>query len=173
MSLVKWGFIGLLVLPAAELATFVLVASLIGWFRAAVLFVVTSVLGFLMLRHSGRRDFERLRSAVAQEGLRGLHLETPGAGTMLGGILLVLPGFITDILGGILLLGPTRRWFAGMLTRRAEAVQRRRRDEQHIIDLDPGEWRQLPDQRRSRSRRSESGASDAGSSNARSRRRST
>jgi len=160
MSLVKWSFIGLLVLPAAELATFVLVASLIGWFRAAVLFIVTSVLGVLLLRHSGRRDFERLRSAVAQEGLRGLHLETPGAGTMLGGILLVLPGFITDLLGGILLLGPTRRWLAGTLTRRAEAIQRRRRDEQHIIDLDPGEWRQLPDQRRSRRGKSQAGASN-------------
>jgi UPF0716 protein FxsA len=150
MSLVKWSFIGLLVLPAAELVTFVLVASLIGWFRAAVLFVVTSVLGFLLLRHSGRRDFDRLRSAVAQEGIRGLHLETPGAGTMLGGILLVIPGFITDVLGGVLLLGPTRRWLTGMLTRRAEAIQRRRRDEQHIIDLDPADWRQLPDQRRGR-----------------------
>ena len=160
MSLVKWSFIGLLVLPAAELATFVLVASLIGWFRAAVLFIVTSVLGVLLLRHSGRRDFERLRSAVAQEGLRGLHLETPGAGTMLGGILLVLPGFITDLLGGILLLGPTRRWLAGTLTRRAEAIQRRRRDEQQIIDLDPGEWRQLPDQRRSRRGKSQAGASN-------------
>jgi UPF0716 protein FxsA len=160
MSLVKWSFIGLLVLPAAELATFVLVASLIGWFRAAVLFIVTSVLGVLLLRHSGRRDFERLRSAVAQEGIRGLHLETPGAGTMLGGILLVLPGFITDLLGGILLLGPTRRWLAGTLTRRAEAIQRRRRDEQHIIDLDPGEWRQLPDQRRSRRGKSQAGASN-------------
>jgi UPF0716 protein FxsA len=160
MSLVKWGFIGLLVLPAAELATFVLVASLVGWFRAAVLFIVTSVLGVLLLRHSGRRDFRRLRSAVAQEGIRGLHLETPGAGTMLGGILLVLPGFITDLLGGILLLGPTRRWLAGTLTRRAEAIQRRRRDEQHIIDLDPGEWRQLPDQRRSRRGKSQAGASN-------------
>jgi UPF0716 protein FxsA len=163
MSLVKWSFIGLLVLPAAELATFVLVASLIGWFRAAVLFIVTSVLGVLLLRHSGRRDFERLRSAVAQEGIRGLHLETPGAGTMLGGILLVLPGFITDLLGGILLLGPTRRWLAGTLTRRAEAIQRRRRDEQHIIDLDPGEWRQLPDQRRSRRGKSQAGASNGSS----------
>ena len=70
MSLVKWGFIGLLVLPAAELATFVLVAALIGWLAAAMLFVATSVVGVMLLRHSGRDNFDRLRAAFAQEGFR-------------------------------------------------------------------------------------------------------
>ena len=60
MSLVKWGFIGLLVLPAAELATFLLVAALIGWLAAAMLFVATSVAGVMLLRHSGRDNLDRL-----------------------------------------------------------------------------------------------------------------
>jgi len=56
MSLVKWVFIGLIALPAAELLAFVMVASLIGWLRAAALFVGTSVVGVLLLRKSGRAD---------------------------------------------------------------------------------------------------------------------
>jgi UPF0716 protein FxsA len=168
MSLVKWGFIGLLVLPAAELATFVLVAALIGWLAASMLFVATSVVGVLLLRHSGRGNLERLRAAFAQEGLRAVHLETPGVAAMLGGILLVFPGFITDALGAVLFLPAARRWLTGVLARSARA--RRQQSQDHrIIDLEPGEWRQIPDQRRSR-RKSQaapkgasSGASKGGS----------
>jgi UPF0716 protein FxsA len=149
MSLVKWGFIGLLALPAAELAAFLAVAALVGWLAAAMLFVATSVVGVMLLRHSGRDNLERLRAAFAQEGLRGVHLETPGVAAMLGGILLVFPGFITDVLGAALFLPPARRWLVGVLSRSIRA--RRRQSQDHrVIDLEPGEWRPLPDQRRGR-----------------------
>jgi UPF0716 protein FxsA len=154
MSLVKWAFIGLLVLPAAELATFLLVAALIGWLRTAVLFVATSVVGVLLLRRSGRSNLQRLRAAFAQDGIRAVHLETPGVAAMLGGILLVFPGFITDALGAALLVPPLRRWLAGALARGAEARRRRQRDAERIIDLEPGEWQQLPDQSRRQRRQS-------------------
>ena len=69
MSLVKWAFIGLIALPAAELLALVMVASLIGWLRAAALFIGTSVVGVLLLRKSGRADLDALprglRSAKA------------------------------------------------------------------------------------------------------------
>ena len=102
MSLVKWTFIGLIALPAAELLAFVMVASLIGWLRTAALFIATSVVGVLVLRKSGRADLARFRAAFAQQGLRAVHLETPGVATMLGGILLTFPGFITDAVGAAL-----------------------------------------------------------------------
>jgi UPF0716 protein FxsA len=149
MSLVKWGFIGLLALPAAELAAFLAMAALVGWLAAAMLFVATSVVGVMLLRHSGRDNLERLRAAFAREGLRGVHLETPGVAAMLGGILLVFPGFITDVLGAALFLPPARRWLVGVLSRSIRA--RRQKSQDHrVIDLEPGEWRPLPDQRRGR-----------------------
>jgi UPF0716 protein FxsA len=159
MSLVKWGFIGLLVLPAAELAAFILVAALIGWLAAAMLFVATSVVGVMLLRRSGRGNLERLRAAFAQEGLRAVHLETPGVAAMLGGILLVFPGFITDALGAALFVPTARHWLTVMLGKSAGARRRRSRDDR-IIDLEPGEWRQIPDQRRGR-RKSQAGSKGA------------
>ena len=54
MSLVKWTLIGLLVLPAAELFAFFLMAALIGWLWAAGLFIATSIVGALLLRRFGR-----------------------------------------------------------------------------------------------------------------------
>jgi UPF0716 protein FxsA len=158
MSLVKWAFIGLLVLPAAELATFFLVAALIGWLRTAVLFVATSVIGVMLLRRSGRANLERLRGAFAQDGIRALHLETPGAAAMLGGILLVFPGFITDALGALMFVRPIRRWLTGVLARSAQSQRQRRDADNRIIDLEPSEWRQLPDRSAGRRRRSKSTA---------------
>jgi UPF0716 protein FxsA len=153
MSLVKWTFIGLLVLPAAELAAFILVAAQIGWFRAAVLFVVTSVLGVMLLRRSGRDNLKQLRAAFVRDGLRAVHLETPGVAAMLGGILLIFPGFITDIVGAALFVPTTRRWLAGTFARLARRPRSEGRDER-VIDLDPADWHRIPD--RARRRRSKS-----------------
>ena len=77
-------------------------------------------------------------------------------GPVLGGILLVFPGFITDILGAALYVPTLRRWAAGKLAPRPRRAGRRGRDDR-IIDLEPGEWRRLPDQRRRR-RKSKDGS---------------
>jgi len=156
MSLVKWTFIGLIALPAAELLAFVMVASLIGWWRAAALFIATSVVGVWLLRKSGRADLARFRAAFAQRGVRAVHLETPGVATMLGGILLTFPGFITDALGAALFVPVIRRWAAGKLTLLARGRRQGRRDDR-VIDLEPDQWHQIPDRRRGRRRKSKGG----------------
>lgn len=157
MSLVKWTLIGLLVLPAAELFAFFLMAALIGWFWAAGLFIATSIVGMLLLRRFGRADLDRLRTAFARDGIRALHLETPGMATMLGGILLIFPGFITDLLGAALLLPVVRRWAAAKFATFARSSRRTPRDDR-VIELEPGEWHQIPDRGRRRRRKSKRGA---------------
>jgi UPF0716 protein FxsA len=166
MSLVKWTFIGLLVLPMSEVVSFLLVALLLGWFWAVALFMGTSVVGVLLLRRSGRSDLDRFRAAFAQDGIRAVHLESPGVAAMLGGILLVFPGFVTDLLGAALLIPPLRRWLAGKLAQARRNRQRRRRDDDHVIDLAPSEWQQIPDQRRDRPRKSSRKRSKAASDDA-------
>src|ERR1700751_5909157 len=157
MSLVKWTLIGPLVPPAAELFAFFLMAALIGWFWAAGLFIATSIVGVLLLRRFGRADLDRLRSAFARDGIRALHLETPGMATMLGGILLIFPGFITDLLGAALLLPTVRRWAAARFATFARSSRRTPRDDR-VIELEPGAWHQIPDQGRRRLRKSKHGA---------------
>jgi UPF0716 protein FxsA len=160
MSLVKWAFIGLLVLPAAEIVGFLLVAALMGWLWAGIAFVATSVMGVLLLKRSGRRDLARLAEALRNDGIAALHLESPGVASMLGTILLVFPGFITDVLGGVLFVPAFRRWAAAALAKTAKTHNRKRDRKHHhgpqdsIIDLEPGEWHQIPDQSRARRRKS-------------------
>jgi UPF0716 protein FxsA len=141
MSLVKWAFIGVLLLPVAEFTAFALVALAIGWVWAALLFLSTTVIGLLVLRRAGRRDFDRFRETLGAQGIRSINLETPGLATMLGGILLVLPGFITDVAGALLLLPMTRRLIGSAIS---HAVKKQRAASQpDVIDLAPDEWHQI------------------------------
>jgi len=141
MSLVKWGFIGFFLLPLAEIAVFVAVALAIGWIPAACLFLATSILGLLILRRSGRSDIDRFREAFRRDGIRAIHLESPGLGPILGGILLVFPGFITDVLGASLLVPAVRRKLRGLIAHARET--RRRQRDPSVIDLTPKEWHQV------------------------------
>jgi len=141
MSLVKWGFIGLILLPMLEIAAFVLAVLTIGWFWTVCLFLATTVLGLLLLRRSGRADIERFRAALARDGVQAIHLESPGLGPMVAGILLVIPGFITDLAGALLLVPAIRRALRAAFGRAAEA--RRRHRDPTVIDLTPKEWRQV------------------------------
>jgi len=156
MSLVKWAFVGLLTLPAAELVVLLLATATLGWFWTVVLMLGASLVGLYLLRQTGRGDFDRLRQAFAQEGLRAIHLETPGFAAMLGAILLIIPGFITDILGVALFVPAFRRWAAGTIGRAARRRSQGRQDPS-VIDLEPHEWRQLPDPGKKRRRKPKGG----------------
>jgi UPF0716 protein FxsA len=146
MSLVKWAFIIFVTLPAAEIGAFILVALMIGWLWTVVLFLATSLVGIFLLRRYGRNDLNRFRDALASDGLRAVHLETPGFAAMFGGILLVFPGFITDLLGAALLVPSFRRW-AGAALRNLARRRRRGRHDAPVIDLEPDQWHRLPDHR--------------------------
>jgi UPF0716 protein FxsA len=143
MVLLKWGIIGAILLPMAEVAAFMLAAATIGWLWATALFIATSAVGLLILRHMGRGEFDRFRTAVNHNGIRAINLETPGLSRIAGAILLVLPGFITDAVGALLFVPPFRRW-AGAALGRARAKRRAAQDPS-VIDLSPGDWHQVPD----------------------------
>lgn len=147
MKIGKWIAIGLLVLPVAELAAFILVAAGIGWGPALALLVGTSLAGLVMLRRQHRGRLERLRDTVSRGGAADV-LTGPDALAMIGEILLILPGFITDV-AGLLLLLPKVRQRLGATIRRAPPQGPRRREGRDapdsVVDLAPGEWHHLPD----------------------------
>ena len=146
MSLLKWGFVGLLILPVAEVAAFILVALAIGWGWAFALFIATSLAGLLVLQRagrSGRAELERLRAAASRDGMRAARLDSSPIGSLIGGILLVLPGFITDAVGALLLIPKVRRW-AGATLSGAFRNPHRQRDPS-IVDLEPQEWHPMSD----------------------------
>jgi UPF0716 protein FxsA len=100
-------FLALLIFGAAEVAAFVVVAEHIGFLLALVLVVVISALGPFLVRRVGlgvlahtRQRLER-GEAPTRELLDGLVL-------LIGGALVCLPGFIGDVIGLLLMVGPVR-----------------------------------------------------------------
>jgi len=148
MSLVKWAFIGLLALPAAEIALFLILAALIGWAWTVTLFVATSALGLFLLRRSGRRDLARVADGVAKGDLRAVSRNTPELANVVGAFLLILPGFITDLAGAALFIPAVRRWAA----RAIAGVAQKPKPRDGVVDLEPGEWRRIPEKKRGRPR---------------------
>jgi UPF0716 protein FxsA len=97
----------LILVPAVEILALIEVADAIGWPLALILLVATSLIGARLLRSLARTATERLSLAVAERRApEGSAFD--GALRFLGGVLLVVPGFVTDVLGALLLVRPTR-----------------------------------------------------------------
>ena len=97
----------LVALGIAEVALFVLVAHLVGWPWAILAALATSILGMALLRREGARGWRRFRDAVA-EGRPPGREAVDGVVGLLGGLLLLAPGFLTDAAGLLLLAPPVR-----------------------------------------------------------------
>jgi UPF0716 protein FxsA len=130
--------LGLLGLVVAEAAVFLTVAQLLGSLPALVLLFATSILGGLVLGRMGRRLAGRLADMMSRRDL-GVTEASGGLLTMIGGILLILPGFLTDIAGLLLLVPAIQR-------KLIDAPQfRRTRPGGEVLELDRSQWRDLPD----------------------------
>jgi UPF0716 protein FxsA len=130
-----------IVLFAAEVAAFVAVGHAIGWLWTVLLLFGTSLVGWQVLRIQGRAAIERVSRAVSERGAPG-RAALDGVLGFIGGVMLVVPGFVTDAVGVLLLLGPTRalvrrsisRRYAGRVVRFASATGR----------FTPGGWAARP-----------------------------
>lgn len=93
--------------PVAEMLVAIEIASAIGFLAMLVLLILSWPLGTWALRREGRIAWRRLGAAV-QEGRPPGREVIDGALVVLGGVLLIIPGFITDALGLLMLIAPTR-----------------------------------------------------------------
>jgi UPF0716 protein FxsA len=112
-------FLLLIVVPAVELLAFIEVGLAIGWLPAVAVLVGTTLLGVSILRIQGRLALQRVSSAVAERRPAG-GAALDGALGFLGCILLVVPGFVTDAFGALLLFAPTRALLRRWISRRYE-----------------------------------------------------
>jgi UPF0716 protein FxsA len=103
----------------AEVFVVIKVAEAIGALLTAVLLIASWPLGTWALRSQGAAAWRRLTAAIEQ-GRPPAREVLDGALVLLGGVLLIVPGFITDGLG-ILLLAPTRRLMRPVLLRHAQS----------------------------------------------------
>jgi UPF0716 protein FxsA len=140
MRVIKLIAIGLLAWPAVEIVAFVCVSAAVGFANAVLLLLLMSFAGLFVLRHfSG--DVTRFR-ATGVPGIAAASLDRPGMAPGFGGILLLIPGFVTSVLGLVMLFPVSRRWLLAGCRRIFAAGRGPAHPD--IIDLAPDEWRPLP-----------------------------
>jgi UPF0716 protein FxsA len=96
-----------IVVPIAELYVIIQVGELIGVWPTLLLLLLDAIAGSWLLKHEGRSAWRRFNQALAERRLPGKEV-ADGFLIILGGSLLIAPGFITDIFGALLLIPPTR-----------------------------------------------------------------
>jgi UPF0716 protein FxsA len=106
--------------PVAEIYVLIKVAEAIGVLLTALLLIASWPAGSWALRSQGRAAWTRLRAELAAGRPPGRAV-LDGALILVGGVLLIIPGFIGDGVGILLLLGPTRSLIRHLTVRRLQS----------------------------------------------------
>ena len=111
----KTTILMIIFIPIIEIYLFIKIGSQIGAISTISLILCTAILGVIYARYEG---FNTLRSAVNQL----LKNEIPfyeiisGAALAMAALLLILPGFLTDCIGLLIIFPPTRKLFFKKIT---------------------------------------------------------
>ncbi|QDH10904.1 FxsA family protein [Nocardioides dongxiaopingii] len=113
--------VAFVVVPIAELYVLIQVGQVIGAWWTIVLLVADSILGSWLVRREGGRAWQALRTALETGRMPATEL-ADAALLLVGGVLMLSPGFVTDLAGILLILPLTRPLFrrvlAGVVARR-------------------------------------------------------
>lgn len=111
MKIFQTLFLVVLIIPFAEIYLLIEVGGIIGPFPTIFLVVFTAVLGAWLLKQQGFATFQRFQESLAQ-GVIPAYEMIEGPIILVGGALLLTPGFITDIIGFACLIPQLRRKIA-------------------------------------------------------------
>jgi len=105
----RWGWVALafLLTPIVEIYVIVQVGQEIGAWQTVALLLIESAIGVWLLKREGRRTWQELRLALNQARVPAKEL-ADAALVLIGGTLLVTPGFVTDVVGFFCVLPFTR-----------------------------------------------------------------
>ncbi len=101
----------------AEMATFFWVESRIGLGWALGLALATAVVGSILVKRAGVSVLARIQQRIRQSQMPGREL-SDGAAVLVAGAFLISPGFITDVIGFLLLVPAVRDRIYGVASKR-------------------------------------------------------
>jgi len=110
-------FLLFVIIPIIEMILLIEVGGLIGVVPTVGLVVLTATIGIWLLRWQGLQTWFRLQARLSRGELPGSEL-AEGVLLLLGGALLLTPGFFTDTVGFCCLIPITRQWMAATLLAR-------------------------------------------------------
>ena len=109
-------FVAFVVMPILEIYVIIQVGQVIGAWWTILLLIADSVFGSWLIAHEGRRAWLALTTALSSGRMPAREL-ADGALILVGGTLMLSPGFVTDVFGIVLILPFTRPLARLALTR--------------------------------------------------------
>lgn len=105
-------------MPIIEIAVLLRVGASLGWLLTLGIVIFTAILGTAMLRQQGLATLNKARQRMSSGEMPAEQL-LEGMLLMIGGVLLLTPGFVTDAFGFACLVPWTRQWMAGKIAARS------------------------------------------------------
>ena len=130
--------LSIILVPIVEIYLFIKIGAKIGAFSTILLIFITAITGIIYARYEG---LNTLRSAYSQM----IKQETPayeiisGAAIAFAALLLIIPGFATDIIGFLIILPITRKLILGKVSTK---IKKKEPDKNNFID---GEFEDIED----------------------------
>ena len=106
----KYFFLFLVLVPAAEIAVLLYSGQTIGVWPTILLIILTGFLGAYLAKQQGLETIRKTQEQLRRGMMPGDAI-LDGISILVGGTLLLTPGFVTDIMGILLLAPPTRKFF--------------------------------------------------------------
>ena len=128
-------------IPLLEIYLFIKIGSQIGALNTILLILITAVIGIWYARYEG---FNTLRSGMSQLVKNELPLYeiVSGAAIAFAALLLILPGFATDIIGILLVFPVTRKI---ILSKYSKKYSAKSKDEKKVKSYIEGEYEDIED----------------------------
>ena len=130
--------LSIILVPIVEIYLFIKIGAKIGAFTTILLIFITAIAGIIYARYEG---LNTLRSAYSQM----IKQETPayeiisGAAIAFAALLLIIPGFATDIIGFLIIFPITRKLILGKVSTK---IKKKEPDNNNFID---GEFEDIED----------------------------
>lgn len=114
--MMKWIFLALVIVPTLELAILIWAGGQLGFFWTLALIVTTGLLGAFLAKRQGLKAIRDIQSSMNQMQPPGERL-IGAAFILVGGVMLLTPGFISDAIGFSLLFTPTQKLYKPLVYR--------------------------------------------------------
>ena len=117
----------LISIPLIEIYLFIKIGSYIGAFNTVSLILITAIVGIIYARYEG---FNTLRSGMSQliKNEIPIYEIISGAALTFAALLLILPGFATDLMGLILIFPPTRKLILKKFSKKYTSKNQKKKD---------------------------------------------
>ena len=132
------ALLSIILVPIIEIYLFIKIGSQIGAFNTILLVFITAATGIIYARYEGLNTLKSGFSQMIKNELPAYEMVS-GAAIAFGALLLIVPGFATDIIGFLIIFPPTRKLIFGKISTK---FKDKKNGKNHFID---GEFEDIED----------------------------